>query len=76
VLVVHVQSADEKDWLEMSGAMDVLNMSAEEKECVFRLVAAILQLGNVEFEKDPKGSEETDSKVRAALASAIPCATI
>jgi myosin heavy subunit len=55
---------DEKDWLEMSGAMDVLNMTPAEKECVFRLVAAILQLGNVEFEKDPKGSEETDSKIK------------
>jgi myosin heavy subunit len=55
---------DEKDWLEMSGAMDVLNMTPEEKECVFRLIAGVLHLGNVEFEKDPKGSEETDSKIK------------
>lgn len=55
---------DEKDWLEMTNAMDVLNMTAEEKECTFRLVAGCLQMGNVEFERDPKGTEETDSKVK------------
>jgi myosin heavy subunit len=53
---------DEKDWLEMTNAMDVLNMSADEKEQSFRLVAACLHMGNVEFERDPKGTEETDSK--------------
>jgi myosin heavy subunit len=56
---------DEKDWLEMSGAMDVLNMSKEEKDDVFRTVAGILHLGDVLFDKDPKGSEETDSKVKS-----------
>jgi myosin heavy subunit len=55
---------DEKDWLEMTNAMDVLNMSAEEKECTFRLVAACLHMGNVEFDRDPKGTEETDSKCK------------
>jgi len=55
---------DEKDWLEMTNAMDVLNMTAEEKECTFRLVAGCLQMGNVEFDRDPKGTEETDSKVK------------
>ena len=55
---------DEKDWLEMTNAMDVLNMSAAEKEQTFRLVAAVLHMGNVDFDKDPKGQEETDSKVK------------
>ena len=55
---------DEKDFMEMSGAMDVLNMTKDEKEQCFRLVAGVLHLGNVEFEKDPKGTEETDSKVK------------
>jgi myosin heavy subunit len=44
--------------------MDVLNMSAAEKEQTFRLVAAVLHMGNVDFDKDPKGQEETDSKVK------------
>jgi myosin heavy subunit len=55
---------DEKDWLEMTNAMDVLNMSADEKEQTFRLVSAVLQMGNTEFERDPKGSEETDSRCK------------
>ena len=55
---------DEKDWLEMTNAMDVLNMSADEKEQSFRLVAAVLQMGNTEFDRDPKGAEETDSKCK------------
>lgn len=50
----------------MTGALDVLNVSPEEKEAVFRLVAGILHLGNVEFDRDPKGAEETDSKVKNA----------
>jgi len=69
---------DEKDWLEMTGAMDLLNMSPEEKECVFRLVAGILQLGNVEFERDPKvrrgGGGGAVMAVRAAGVSA-PCSS-
>ncbi len=55
---------DEKDWLEMTNAMDVLNMSGDEKEETFRLVSAILHMGNAEFERDPKGAEETDSKCK------------
>ena len=48
----------------MSGAMDVLNVSPEEKEQCYRLVAACLHLGNVNFERDPKGQEETDARVK------------
>ena len=55
---------DEKDWLEMTGAMDVLNMTKEEKDQCYRIVGGILHLGNVNFEKDPKGTEETDSKIK------------
>jgi ABC-type oligopeptide transport system ATPase subunit len=62
---------DEKDWIEMTGAMDVLNMTTEEKEQVFRLVAGCLQLGNVDFERDPKGQEETDARVKNAEQNAI-----
>lgn len=55
---------DEKDWEEVIQAMDVLHMTHEEKVSVFRIVAAILHIGNVEFERDPTGSEDTDSKVK------------
>jgi myosin V len=44
---------DEKDWIEMSGAMDVLNMSADEKEQTFRLVAAVLHLGTMTCQLTP-----------------------
>lgn len=55
---------DEKDWEEVIQAMDVLHMTHEEKVSVFRIVGAILHIGNVEFERDPSGSEDTDSKVK------------
>ena len=53
---------DEKDWIEMSGAMDVLNMTTDEKEQTFRCVAACLQIGNIEFDRDPKGQEEVSGR--------------
>jgi len=47
---------DEKDWDEMTTAMDVLNMTPSEKQSTFFLVGGILHLGNVEFERDMKVS--------------------
>ncbi len=55
---------DEKDWDEMCTAMDVLNMTPAEKDSTFNLVAGILHLGNIDFDRDPKGTEETDAKVK------------
>ncbi|KAA0155260.1 hypothetical protein FNF27_01564 [Cafeteria roenbergensis] len=40
---------DEKEWLELNAAMDILDMSAEQKEGVFRTTAAVLHLGDVTF---------------------------
>ena len=62
---------DEKDFLEMSGAMDVLNMTLDEKTTVFRTVAGILHLGDVLFEKDPKG-ERGGGRRRRGAALAVP----
>ena len=50
----------------MSGAMDVLNMTTDEKEQTFRCVAACLHVGNIEFDRDPKGQEEVRRR-RGAL---------
>jgi myosin heavy subunit len=55
---------DEKDFEELIQAMDVLNMTESEKTSIFHLVGGILHLGNVEFDKDPKGTEDTDAKVK------------
>ncbi|KAK7329658.1 hypothetical protein VNO77_23831 [Canavalia gladiata] len=52
-----VDDADE--YLATRRAMDVVGISEEEQEAIFRVIAAILHLGNVEFEK----GEEIDSSV-------------
>ncbi|KAL1203215.1 Myosin-14 [Cardamine amara subsp. amara] len=48
---------DAKEYLETRKAMDVVGINSEEQEAIFRVVAAILHLGNVEFGK----GKETDS---------------
>ncbi|KAK3026388.1 hypothetical protein RJ639_042598, partial [Escallonia herrerae] len=48
---------DSKEYLATKKAMDVVGISSDEQDAIFRVVAAILHLGNVEF---TKGSE-TDS---------------
>ncbi|KAK2993355.1 hypothetical protein RJ640_007622, partial [Escallonia rubra] len=48
---------DSKEYLATKKAMDVVGISSDEQDAIFRVVAAILHLGNIEF---TKGSE-TDS---------------
>nr|GMD61003.1 myosin-9-like isoform X2 [Ipomoea batatas] len=50
---------DTHDYLATRRAMDIVGISKEEQEAIFRVVAAILHLGNIEFTKN----EETDSAV-------------
>ncbi|XP_010526481.1 PREDICTED: myosin-14 isoform X1 [Tarenaya hassleriana] len=50
---------DSKEYLETRKAMDVVGISSEEQDAIFRVVAAILHLGNIEFTK----GKETDSSV-------------
>ncbi|KAM7513013.1 hypothetical protein LguiB_011888 [Lonicera macranthoides] len=50
---------DAHEYLETRRAMDIVGISEEEQEAIFRVVAAILHLGNVEFAK----GEEIDSSV-------------
>ncbi|XP_010476915.1 PREDICTED: myosin-5 [Camelina sativa] len=50
---------DANEYLETRKAMDVVGISNDEQEAIFRVVAAILHLGNIDFGK----GEEIDSSV-------------
>ncbi|KAJ8558195.1 hypothetical protein K7X08_004961 [Anisodus acutangulus] len=50
---------DSKEYLATRKAMDVVGISSEEQDAIFRVVAAILHLGNIEFAK----GKEIDSSV-------------
>ncbi|XP_058095055.1 myosin-8-like isoform X3 [Magnolia sinica] len=54
--------ADSKEYLVTRRAMDVVGISHDEQDAIFRVVAAILHLGNVEFSKgaDADSSEPKD----------------
>ncbi|XP_021811107.1 myosin-11-like [Prunus avium] len=51
--------SDAHDYLATRRAMDIVGISAKEQEAIFRVVAAILHLGNIEFTK----GTEVDSSV-------------
>ncbi|KAK9087685.1 hypothetical protein Syun_030079 [Stephania yunnanensis] len=55
---------DSKEYLETRRAMDIVGISSEEQDAIFRVVAAILHLGNIEFTKgsDIDSSEPKDEK--------------
>ncbi|KAL2478562.1 Myosin-12 [Forsythia ovata] len=57
---------DAREYLETRNAMDVVGISQDEQDAIFRVVAAILHLGNVEF---VKGSEVDSSKLKDEKAS-------
>ncbi|KAK7277524.1 hypothetical protein RJT34_22538 [Clitoria ternatea] len=48
-----------QEYLSTKRAMDIVGISQEEQDAIFRVIAAILHLGNVKFAK----AEETDSAV-------------
>ncbi|KAH9729027.1 Myosin-6 [Citrus sinensis] len=50
---------DSKEYIATRQAMDVVGISSDEQDAIFRVVAAILHLGNVEFAK----GKEVDSSV-------------
>ncbi|KAL2978306.1 hypothetical protein AAZX31_13G112200 [Glycine max] len=55
-----LEGVDElKEYQDTRRAMDVVGISSEEQEAIFRVVAAILHLGNIEFTK----GQEIDSSV-------------
>ncbi|KAL2471932.1 Myosin family protein with Dil domain [Abeliophyllum distichum] len=51
--------SDAEEYLATRRAMDIVGISEEEQEAIFRVVAAILHLGNIEFAK----GKEIDSSV-------------
>ncbi|TYI09392.1 hypothetical protein ES332_A09G069800v1 [Gossypium tomentosum] len=63
---------DSKEYLETKRAMDIVGINQAEQEAIFRVVAAILHLGNVEFVKGKKtdGAEPKDDKSRLHLKTA------
>ncbi|PHT95211.1 Myosin-17, partial [Capsicum annuum] len=52
---------DAREYLETRNAMDVVGIGQEEQEAIFRVVAAILHLGNINF---VKGKEVDSSKLK------------
>ncbi|KAK6933673.1 Myosin, N-terminal, SH3-like [Dillenia turbinata] len=52
---------DAREYLETRNAMDVVGISQHEQDAIFRVVAAILHLGNIEF---LKGKEVDSSKLK------------
>ncbi|XP_023640678.1 myosin-10 isoform X4 [Capsella rubella] len=60
---------DSKEYLATRKAMDVVGISPEEQDAIFRIVAAILHLGNIEFAKgeDSDAAEPKDDKSRFHL---------
>nr|CAB3448335.1 unnamed protein product [Digitaria exilis] len=62
---IKLEGLDEsKEYLETRKAMDIIGISSEEQEAIFRVVAAILHLGNVEFAEGADGdsSKPKDEK--------------
>ncbi|CAH8358652.1 unnamed protein product [Eruca vesicaria subsp. sativa] len=60
---------DAKEYLATRKAMDVVGISSDEQDAIFRTVAAILHLGNIEFEKgeEADAAEPKDDKSRFHL---------
>ncbi|KAL0392637.1 UNVERIFIED_CONTAM: Myosin-8 [Sesamum radiatum] len=63
---------DGKEYLSTRRAMDVVGISFDEQDSIFRVVAAILHLGNIEFAKGRDGddSQPKDDKSRFHLKTA------
>ncbi|KAL4561162.1 hypothetical protein LXL04_033324 [Taraxacum kok-saghyz] len=57
------------EYLTTVKAMDVVGISPEEQEAIFRVVAAILHIGNIEFKRgsEPDSSQPKDDKTQSHL---------
>ncbi|KAL2230174.1 UNVERIFIED_CONTAM: Myosin-8, partial [Sesamum indicum] len=60
---------DSKEYVDTRRAMDVVGISSDEQDAIFRVVAAILHLGNIEFGKTSDGdaSQPKDDQSRFHL---------
>ncbi|KAI3459593.1 hypothetical protein Pfo_016256 [Paulownia fortunei] len=63
---------DSKEYLSTRRAMDVVGISSDEQDAIFRVVAAILHLGNIEFTKvsESDASQPKDDQSRFHLKTA------
>ncbi|KAF7837384.1 myosin-7-like isoform X11 [Senna tora] len=63
---------ESKEYLATRRAMEVVGMSSDEQDAIFRVVAAVLHLGNIEFVKgdEPDSSEPKDDQSRFHLKTA------
>ncbi|KAD3337017.1 hypothetical protein E3N88_32537 [Mikania micrantha] len=63
---------ESKEYLATKHAMGVVGISPDEQEAIFRVVAAIIHLGNVEFNRgsEPDSSQPKDDKSRFHLKTA------
>ncbi|KAI4349312.1 hypothetical protein L6164_009917 [Bauhinia variegata] len=63
---------DSKEYLATRRAMDIVGISSEEQDGIFRVVAAVLHLGNIEFTKgrEVDSSVPKDEKSRSHLQTA------
>ncbi|KAA8527842.1 hypothetical protein F0562_035289 [Nyssa sinensis] len=63
---------DSKEYVATRRAMDVVGISSDEQDAIFRVVAAVLHLGNIEFAKgnETDSSEPRDDKSQFHLRTA------
>ncbi|KAF5194608.1 Myosin [Thalictrum thalictroides] len=63
---------DSEEYIATRRAMDIVGISSDEQDAIFRVVAAVLHLGNIEFAKGTEmdSSEPKDEKSRLHLATA------
>ncbi|XP_039123360.1 myosin-6-like [Dioscorea cayenensis subsp. rotundata] len=63
---------DSKEYLETRRAMDIVGISSDEQDAIFRVVSAVLHLGNIEFSEGDEvdSSKPKDEKSRFHLRTA------
>ena len=61
---------DTQDYKLMSESMDKVGFSSQEKDNIFRIVAAVMHLGNIAFEEELDDKQGTHVKPRKLLQAA------
>ena len=59
--------SDEKEFEDVMSGMDTMNFDADYRSQVLKIVAAVLFLGNLQFEADVKATEEDGAKLKDGL---------
>ena len=59
------QLDDAKDFVECDRSMDAIGLSGEDKMNIYLTVAAVLHIGNIEFEDDPESGSKGGCRVCA-----------